>query len=175
MISRLRGEQGFGLIELLVSMTILNIGLLAIVADFSSSSLAIRRASRTATAAAIADRQLEIYRGLGWSSIGLDSASVTATDNTYRCDSTLGGSCPNSTTPLVVAGAPQCVAPLPASCLPTQAVAGPDRGNYRLDTYVTLVTPPSGRATKVVTVVVRENGNGSHLLARVVATFDLSN
>lgn len=156
-------------------MTILNIGLLAIVAAFSSSSLAIRRAGRTATAAAIADQQLEIYRGLTWSSIGLDSASVTATDNTYRCDSTLGVSCPNSVTPIVVAGSPQCVSPLPASCLPTRALAGPDHAAYRLDTYVTLVTPASGRATKVVTVVVHENGNGSHLLARVVATFDQSN
>ena len=45
-IADLRSEEGFGLIELLISMVMLNVGILAIVAAFNSGALAIKRASR---------------------------------------------------------------------------------------------------------------------------------
>ena len=38
---RLRSEKGFGLLELLMAMTILNVGILAIVAAFNSGALAL--------------------------------------------------------------------------------------------------------------------------------------
>ena len=160
------------MIELLVAMTILNVALLAIVAVFGSSSVALRRASRISTASAVADQQMEVFRGLAWSTIGLDSASVSAADSTYKCDPALGGSCPNSTAPIVTAGAPGCVAPLPGNCLPTRTVTGPDQNRYRIDTYITSVTTVGGRATKQVTIVVRDLGNGSQTLVREASTFD---
>ena len=50
MIDRLRSEGGFGLLELLVSMTMLNIGILAIVAAFNSGALALKHAGEVSTA-----------------------------------------------------------------------------------------------------------------------------
>src|SRR5438034_6512607 len=61
---RLRADEGFGLIELLMALTILNIGILAIVAAFQAGALAISRASRTATATTVADKQMELFRGI---------------------------------------------------------------------------------------------------------------
>ena len=63
LLQRLRSEEGFGLIELLISMVVLNVGILALMAAFNSGALALRRASELSTAAAIADMQMELYRG----------------------------------------------------------------------------------------------------------------
>src|SRR6476659_1101403 len=60
---RARDESGFGLLELLMAMVMLNVGILAIVAAFSSGNAALARTSRISTAAALADKQMEIYRG----------------------------------------------------------------------------------------------------------------
>jgi Tfp pilus assembly protein PilV len=65
-------QDGFGLIELLVAMTILNVGILALVAAFQSGAFALQRASKLSSAAAIADIQMERYRALTYSAIGLD-------------------------------------------------------------------------------------------------------
>jgi len=170
---RLRSEQGFGLIELLMAMVMLNVGILAIVGAFNSGIFALNRASRVTTASALADSQMELYRALTYPVIALDSSSVTATDNTYKCDSALGASCPNATSGEVTTTCSG--SPLPNQCLPSRSVVGADRKNYRVDTYITTSTPTSGRALKLVTVVVR---NGSNLsarpLARVASTFDQS-
>ena len=50
-----RDESGFGLLELLMAIVMLNVGILAIVAAFSSGSTALARASRISTAAALAN------------------------------------------------------------------------------------------------------------------------
>jgi type II secretory pathway pseudopilin PulG len=171
--ARLRAEQGFGLIELLMAMVMLNIGILAIVASFNSGLLAISRASRATTAAALADSQMELYRALTYPVIGLDSTSLAAVDNTYKCDAALGASCPNSTAGEVTATCSG--SPLPNECIPSRAATGADHKRYRVDTYITTTTPTGGRAVKVVTVVVR---NGTALsarpLARLASTFDQS-
>ena len=86
MRERLSAEQGFGLIELLMAMVMLNVGILAIVGAFNSGIFALNRASRVTTASALADSQMELYRALTYSVIALDSNSVTAADNTYKCD-----------------------------------------------------------------------------------------
>src|SRR3712207_3321193 len=83
--ARLRSESGVGLIELLIALFLLNIGILAIVAVFSSSAVAVGRASRISTAGALADAQLELYRAIPNASIALDTSSVTTAnqDATY--------------------------------------------------------------------------------------------
>ena len=62
MIARLRSQEGFGLIELVISMVMLNVGILAIVAAFNSGAVALRRASEISSAAVLADKQMELYR-----------------------------------------------------------------------------------------------------------------
>ena len=64
MSGRLRGQSGFGLIELLMAMVMLNIGLLAVVAAFTSGIWGLARAGSISTAAALGDAQMELYRGL---------------------------------------------------------------------------------------------------------------
>lgn len=54
-------------------------------------------------------------------------------------------------------------------------MTGADRKPYRVDTYVTLTTPSSARALKVVTVVVRDGQKlSARPLARLSSTFDQS-
>ena len=78
MRARLRREGGFGLIELLMAMTMLNIGLLAVVAAFSSGIVSLNRASRVTTAAVLADGQMELYRAITYANIRLEPTSIPA-------------------------------------------------------------------------------------------------
>src|SRR3954452_8477391 len=66
---RARDQSGFGMLELLMAMVMLNVGILAIVAAFSSGNSALARANRISTASALADKQLESYRGLIYDNI----------------------------------------------------------------------------------------------------------
>ena len=165
MRARLRAEQGFGLIELLIAMVMLNVGILAIVGAFNSGIFALNRASAVTTASALADQQMELYRALTYPAIALDSSTLAGVDNTYKCDTALGTSCPNSTSGEITTTCSG--SPLPNECLPSRTTVGADRTNYRVDTYITSLT--------LVTVVIR---NGSNLsarpLARVASTFDQS-
>ena len=163
---RLRSEGGFGLVELLIAMVMLNIGLLAVVSAFSSGIVSLNRASRITTAAVAADQQMELYRALTHTSIRLDTAAVGTTDAKYRDDPVLGG----STAGLVT---DSCTGP-PDECNPSRKVVGADRKDYRLDTYITLYTPPGGRAVKKVTIVVRDWNNLAVSFARQASTFDIS-
>src|SRR5436190_8561564 len=85
---RVKSEGGFGLIELLIAMVVLNVGLLAIVAAFSSGAVAINRAGKIGTAAALADAQMEQYRTLSYYAIGLDTsgAGTATTDARYTSE-----------------------------------------------------------------------------------------
>src|SRR5438046_6433987 len=82
--TRARDESGFGLLELLMAMVMLNVGILAIVAAFSSGNAALARASQVSTATALADKQMESYRGLIYDNI----VSITTEWNTAIGDST---------------------------------------------------------------------------------------
>ena len=170
---RLRSERGFGLIELLMAMVMLNIGILAIVAAFNSGTVALNRASKISTASALADSQMELYRAITYNTIALDSTALGSVDNTYKCDSALGVSCPNSTSTEVTRT--DCASPLPSECIPSRNVTGADHKNYRVDTYIVLTTPTNGRSLKAVTVVVRDgNALSARPYARVTSTFDAS-
>jgi Tfp pilus assembly protein PilV len=169
---RLRSEQGFGLIELLIAMVMLNIGILAIVAAFNTGILTLDRASRTSTAAALADAQMELYRALPYDSIGLDSSSISGAASPYNTDTAYSSTQVTRT----------CTTPLPNECNASQVVTGADRKSYRVDTYIKLSTststpptPTNGRPLKIVTVVVR---NGKAVTARpfmrTASTFDQS-
>ena len=116
-------EGGFGLVELLIAMTVMVIAIMAIVAAFSSGMVALNRASKASTAATLADIQMEAYRKVTYGDPTLAptcaSGTSAATDcfmstnksgpdgRTYRIDDairfdcavgTLGGTVPSSAT-----------------------------------------------------------------------------
>jgi Tfp pilus assembly protein PilV len=170
---RLRNDSGFGLIELLIAMVVLNIGLLALVASFNSGIVTLQRASRVTTAAVLADKQMELYRAISWANIRLETAQAAAADaevTPYRSDA--GRQYPAA---LVT----DTCSPLVAECTPRQTVTGADNRPYRVDTYIVSEIPNQGgsnegRAVKKVTVVVRDGNNLGTVYARQVSTFDQS-
>jgi hypothetical protein len=114
---------------------------------------------------------MELYRALTYSAIALDSTALGSVDNTYKCDSALGASCPNSTSAEVTT---TCTGS-PNECTPSRSVIGADRKQYRVDTYITTTTPTGGRSVKVVTVVVRNaRALSARPFARLTSTFDQS-
>jgi prepilin-type N-terminal cleavage/methylation domain-containing protein len=68
-VPRVRHEDGFGLVELLIAMTVLAIGLLALVAAFSSGYVALNRANTVGSASVIADKQMETFRAMTFATV----------------------------------------------------------------------------------------------------------
>lgn len=161
MSARLRSQQGFALIEMLVAIVVINVGLLAILLALNSGMVTLRRSAETSTASAVADQQLERFRARAYSAIYLDTTSLAATDSTYQSDAAYSAS-----------QVSQACSPLVAACAPSQTVTGPDGRNYRVDTYIVSVVPTGGAAVKQITVVVRKPG-ATTSLARVVSTAGL--
>jgi type II secretory pathway pseudopilin PulG len=62
--ARAAEEEGFGLIELLFAMVMLNIGILTLVAAFQTGALALARSSSISNGTAVADKVMEVYRSL---------------------------------------------------------------------------------------------------------------
>jgi type II secretory pathway pseudopilin PulG len=158
----LRREGGFGLIELLMAMTMLNIGLLAVVAAFSSGIVSLNRASRITTAAVLADGQMELYRSLTYNAIRLEPTSIPSaapytTDTAYNASQVTAS----------------CAGP-PPECNASRQATGADGKSYRVDTFIVNTTPTGGRAIKKVTVVVRDYNNLALTFARQISTFDQS-
>lgn len=61
---RFAEEKGFGLIELLAAILMLNIGILALMGAFNSGAFALRRSAATSNGTAVADKVMEVYRDL---------------------------------------------------------------------------------------------------------------
>jgi Tfp pilus assembly protein PilV len=83
LVAKLRGEDGLGLVELLVALLVLNVGIFATIGAFTSATTAINRASHISTAATISDKQMEAYRDSRYDSIpssGTTTTSVTGAD-----------------------------------------------------------------------------------------------
>jgi type II secretory pathway pseudopilin PulG len=78
--ARAAEEEGFGLIELLMAMVMLNIGILALVAAFQSGAVALARSSSVSNGTAVADRVMEIYRGMKNCQIYLSAPSGGGSD-----------------------------------------------------------------------------------------------
>jgi type II secretory pathway pseudopilin PulG len=163
----LNEERGFGLIELLIALTLLNVGILALVAAFNSGALALQRASKTSTGSALADKQMELYRSMLYDNIGLDTTELGIDDNdaTYTGDSAFSASLITRT----------CTgSPTPDECDASRTVTGPDNRPYRIDTYIVFESPTaSSRQLKNVTIVVRDGSNlAGRPIVRSESTFD---
>jgi type II secretory pathway pseudopilin PulG len=175
---RAREESGFGMLELLMAMVMLNVGILAIVAAFSSGSTALARASRISTAAALANKQMEVYRGLRYNNIvfATDEWNSALADSTYTADSVYTQ---NMQSPVAPKGLVPTVTLCPTSvptpaCDPSYTTTGADNRSYRVDTYLYFDTPTSGGQLKTITVVVRNTSDLTRTLARMSSTFDPS-
>jgi type II secretory pathway pseudopilin PulG len=174
---RLRGQSGFGLIELLMAMVMLNIGLLAVVAAFTSGIWGLARAGSVSTAAAIGDAQLELFRGLPNACVyntSPPSSGVYAGDSAYsnQYQVTTVGTCAST--------------PPTNGTTPSRTMVGPDHHKYEVDTYInyrcTDMSMPTGAApgtcpintpkVTLVTVVVRDGISTAKVLGRQSSMFD---
>jgi len=191
-----RDESGFGLIELLISIVVLQIALLALVGAFGAGAVALGRAAKINTAAVLADQQMELYRSMPYDAIGLDTAGAPTT-GTYIGDTTV---CPASQNPVCGNSGPvnntnnstwSCTAASGSSSVSTYFSANgvnpctahrvvnavstprsPDSRTYYVDTYIKYGTLTTGqRPAKQVSVVVREEATSKEL-ALVASTFD---
>jgi Tfp pilus assembly protein PilV len=195
---RVTSEDGFGLIELLIAMVVMQVALLAIIGAFGAGSVALRRASMLNTAAVLADTQMELYRAMPYDAIGLDTASAPTTGN-YVSDTSF---CPAGKTPVCGNTAPRnnagggswsCTVttgttavsvyfsanglnPCVAHRLVSTATQppSPDARSYYVDTYIAWSAPIlASRAVKQVSVVVRST-TSARAIASQVSTFDCS-
>ncbi len=186
-------EGGFGLVELLIAMVILQIALLAIVGAFGAGSVALGRASRANTAQALANQQLELYRSMTYDPIGLDTAGAPTT-GMYIADTTV---CPAAQSPVCGNTGPRnnpntsswsCTAASGATsvslyysanginpCIAHRQVSGanaPDGMNYYVDTYIQLTaSTTTQRSYKQISVLVRDGATGK-VLVKEVTTMD---
>jgi prepilin-type N-terminal cleavage/methylation domain-containing protein len=165
-IARLRQEQkGFGLVELLIAMTVLAVGILALVAGYSSGYVALRRATTVSAAAALADKQMERFRSLTWNTNTTtgDPGICLASGST---DSAYAANAPSGTTLANCSTSDSKRQPIQSS------VRGPDGHLYRIDTYVYTQTPTGGRTVKDVKVVIRDAASPFGIDAQEESTFD---
>lgn len=196
MIERLKSEQGFGLVEMVTAIVILQVGLLAVVGAFGTGSLALAKASHINTAALLADQQMELYRDMPYDAIGLDTTGNYGTS--YTSDTAV---CPTGQTPTCGNTGPRnnnspntaswsCTATSGSTsvslyfsangvnpCTMERTVSGssaPDGYSYKVQTYIEWGSLISGqRSAKQVSVVVRDGSSGIEL-AKEVSTFDCS-
>jgi type II secretory pathway pseudopilin PulG len=176
-VRRVRNEAGFGLIELLMAMVMLNIGILALVATFSAGSAALKRASTLSNAATLADTQMELFRGMKYNTIAQDQTewSAAVADTSWTADSVYQSNMKTPVAPKALVSTTTCSgSPVPIACDPSRVVTGADGRSYRVDTYLYYDQPTGGNQLKVITVVVRDATQTSRSLARVSSTFDPS-
>jgi type II secretory pathway pseudopilin PulG len=176
--ARVRDESGFGLLELVMAMVMLNIGVLAIVAAFSSGNAALARASRVSTAAALANKQMESYRGLIYDNILFTTTEWNAAiaDSSYKADTVYTANMQSPVSPkALVPTVTNCPTNVPStSCDPSYTTTGADHRSYRVDTYLYYDQPGGGAQLKSITVVVRSSTDTARSYARVSSTFDSS-
>ena len=166
------------MLELLMAMVMLNVGILAVVAAFSSGNAALYRASRISTAGALANKQMEAYRGLKYDNIVFVTSEWTSAiaNSTYTGDTVYQTNMSNPVAPhALVATVSTCPANVPANaCDPSYTTTGADHRSYRVDTYLYYDTPTSGQQLRAVTVVIRNPDVLTKVFARVSSTFDSS-
>jgi type II secretory pathway pseudopilin PulG len=186
-------EDGFGLVELLIAMVILQVALLALVGAFGAGSVALVRASKANTAQALANQQLELYRSMTYDPIGLNTAAAPTT-GMYVADTAV---CPAGQSPVCGNTGPRnnpntspwsCTAASGTAsvslyysanginpCLAHRPVTGagsPDGKDYYVDTYIKLTaSTTTQRSYKQISVVVRDGVTGKQLV-KEISTMD---
>jgi type II secretory pathway pseudopilin PulG len=173
--TRAHDETGFGLVELLMAIVLLNVGMLAVLAAFSSGNVALARASRISTASTLANTQMEVYRGLKYEDIVYTTAdwNLASADSTYTADTVYQQNMASPPAPkALVASVATCPTTVTTACDPSYTMTGADSKPYRVDTYLYYDEPGGGAQLKTITIVVRDTANLGKSLARISSTFD---
>lgn len=161
------------LVELVVTMVVLSIALLALMASYDQAFFSLHSSAKTSSASLIAESQLELYAALPFASVGLDASTlgaVKSSDSTYASDES---ALPGSGSDVTISGCGGA-----AQCAPVQTVTGSDRHSYKLETFIrSLVNIVNADATTwnetVVTVVVRDlSESGSPKVVTMQTAFD---
>jgi type II secretory pathway pseudopilin PulG len=183
-LRRLDGDGGFGIIEVLIALTLLSVAIGALVSVFAASALSLHRSGQRGTAVTLAENQIEIYRTVSFGGIRIDGTQIPSS-GTYVTGHSSDPAIPPATGESVAGQYGDTACPdanFPAACDPVQAVTGPDGGSYTIDTYVdfanddstlSIATPASGLTLKLVTVVVRDGSTGA-VLAQDSSAFQSS-
>ncbi len=140
-------EQGIGLIELLIALTILVIGVAATLSVFSSSIIGLRHTGQEGTAVSLADRQLETFRSMPFNCI------------------------PVAATFPPVSPPAGCLTPsgFPNPYLATQVTSAAESPDHRIYTVTTAVSNVAGSTTEIsVTVALN---SGGPILAKETSDF----
>ena len=175
---RARDESGFGMLELLMAMVMLNVGILAIIGAFSSGNTSLARANRISTAGALANRQIEAYRGLKYDNIVFITSEWNSAiaDSVYTGDTVYQANMANPVAPkALVPTVATCPANVPATaCDPSYTTTGADHQSYRVDTYLYFDAPSGGNQLRTIVVVIRDPNDLTRTFARISSTFDQS-
>jgi Tfp pilus assembly protein PilV len=118
---RLREQRGLGLVDLLIAMTVINIGILAVFAGFSSAYVAMNRSDSVSSATSLATAQVERFRSPTFSAICLSNTSTNTAYVANKPDGTVVPTCTTTDPALVALRTP---------------VTASDGHTYRVDTYV---------------------------------------
>jgi prepilin-type N-terminal cleavage/methylation domain-containing protein len=188
-----KDAAGFGLVELLIAMTVLSVAILAMVATLSSGATAIDRSSRVTRAGALADGEMEAFRSLPWGTISLDSSkTLLATPSPALCSTSCAidvtASAPAATASCPTVTSTTWTTPLYDTHCPSRTVLFTDGRTYRVDNYIRWICPsagdpstasctgasPAARRLKLVTIIVRAGDDLTKVLYRESSTFDQS-
>ncbi len=187
-VLRLREEAGQGLLELLITLTILSVGVGALLSLIAAGAVSLQRSDRSGTALTLAEDQIELYRGVSYPYIRLSATALGSVSGTSvymtanASDSTIP---PGTSTTQVLdttSGNQACTTADATLCAPVQTVTGPDHHSYQIDTYITQCPnagitscPASADPVKQVFVMVRDAAKSTlPIVAREASTFSSS-
>lgn len=168
-----RGEGGFLTVELTVAIVLITIALLALMAAYSQAFFSLHSSAKTSAAGLVAETQLELYASMPYSSIGLDSTTLTSTKSSDANYSTDEAALSGTGTDVTISGCGST-----PQCSPVQTVTGSDGKSYKLETFIrALNNQPSCTSScwteKVITVIVRDTSqSGSPKVFEEQTAFD---
>lgn len=183
-MSRIRSQRGQGLIELIITMFVIAIALLALGAGFDAAFFSLHQSARTSAAANLGEQQLQMYAAIPYASLGLDTttlATVEAKDPTYVSDEATLNSGLSPTPTDVTNTCGTSMNCLPVQCTPaatctypvtlSEDPVGSDDRHYKVETFIRDVTQTT--TERMVTVIVRDpNQTGSPIVYEASSAFD---
>ena len=162
-----RDEAGVGIVELVIAVAVMNVAIMAMFAMFQAGGLSLLRAARSSNASLVAEKQLELYRGMLYANIRLNDSLVSGADTVHTAAAEWGSASLQKTSSACSSST--------VECMPVQAsVTGPDGRAYRIDTYIVDAPVTGGRLGKQVTVRVTLASDTTRLLAKLTSNFDLA-
>ncbi len=159
------------MVELVAAVVVIAIAIMALMAGYSAAFLSLHKASQKSSAATLADNQIELYTALAYTSVGLDTttlSSVKASNTTYTTDEASLDNAGTAVDHTFACGSA-------SQCLPVQTLTGSDSRSYSVETFIRDVPnlAYTGRNERVVSIIVRDpSSTGSPIVARMSTAFD---